>query len=176
MKYIIFLRAINVGGTRKIKMADLKEAFLSEGYQNVITYIQSGNVIAEKEQMNHEFVQQGVEALIKKHFDFEVPVVAFKPSEYEEVLRQNPFGEEKVMVHFLDKLPKESAVDKLLELNASSPDQAAIVGRFLYVSLKAGVSDSVYSNKFVEKVLQVRATARNWNTVLKMSEKLNNLS
>lgn len=80
------------------------------------------------------------------------------------------------MVHFLDKLPKESAVDKLLELNASSPDQAAIVGRFLYVSLKAGVSDSVYSNKFVEKVLQVRATARNWNTVLKMSEKLNNLS
>ncbi|EUJ25849.1 DUF1697 domain-containing protein [Listeria cornellensis] len=173
MKYIIFLRAINVGGNRKIKMADLKEAFHSEGYPNITTYIQSGNVIAEREETNHEAIQQEVEALIKKHFDFDVPAVAFNLSEYEEVLKRNPFDEEKVMVHFLDRVPEEAAINNLGQLSQDDRDKSVLVGRFLFISLKAGVSDSLYSNKFVEKVLQVKATARNWNTVLKMAEKVN---
>ncbi|MBC1458826.1 DUF1697 domain-containing protein [Listeria newyorkensis] len=173
MKYIIFLRAINVGGNRKIKMVDLKEAFQSEGYQNITTYIQSGNVIAEREETDHETIQSEVEALIKKHFGFDVPAVAFNVPEYEEVLKRNHFNTEKLMVHFLDRTPEPARIQELEQLSQANQDKSLLVGRFLYISLTAGVSDSVYSNKLVEKVLQVKATARNWNTVLKMAEKVN---
>lgn len=171
MKYIIFLRAINVGGNRKIKMADLRDAFLNEGYNDVMTYIQTGNIIAEHEETNHETIQKDVERFIKHHFDLDVPVVAFHVTEYEGGIEQNPFKGEKLMVHFLDILPEQVNVDKLKDLSQAGQDDCEVVGRFLYISLKAGVSDSLYSNNLVEKTLQVKATARNWNTVLKMAEK-----
>ncbi|MBA3927510.1 DUF1697 domain-containing protein [Listeria rustica] len=173
MKYIIFLRAINVGGNRKIKMADLKAALQSEGYLNITTYIQSGNIIAEREESDHEIIQTEIEALIKKHFGFDVPAVAFNVSEYEEVLKRNPFDGDKLMVHFLDRIPEQAMINKLEQLSLDHQDKSSHAGRFLYISLNAGVSDSLFSNKFVEKVLQVRATARNWNTVLKMVDKAN---
>lgn len=173
MKYIIFLRAINVGGNRKIKMADLKAALQREGYLNITTYIQSGNIIAEREESDHEIIQKEVEALIKKHFGFDVPAVAFNVSEYEEVLKRNPFDGDKLMVHFLDRIPEQAMINKLELLSQDNQDKSAYEGRFLYISLNAGVSDSLFSNKLVEKILQVRATARNWNTVLKMIDKAN---
>ncbi|MBC6310921.1 DUF1697 domain-containing protein [Listeria sp. FSL L7-1582] len=173
MKYIIFLKAINVGGNRKIKMADLKVALRSEGYLNITTYIQSGNIIAEREESDHEIIQKEVEALIKKHFGFDVPAVAFNVSEYEEVLKRNPFDGDKLMVHFLNRIPEQAMINKLEQLSQDNQDKSAHAGRFLYISLNAGVSDSLFSNKLVEKVLQVRATARNWNTVLKMIDKAN---
>lgn len=171
MKYIIFLRAINVGGNRRIKMADLREALTSEGYRNVSTYIQTGNIIAEHEEESYEAIQRNIEHIIKVHLKFDVPAVAFQLEEYERGVRAKAFQGDRLMLHFLDRIPSEDAALRLIELSQGDKDEFKIIDRFLYVSLTEGVSDSLFSNKFVEKTLQVKATARNWNTVMKMNEK-----
>ncbi|MBC1906853.1 DUF1697 domain-containing protein [Listeria booriae] len=171
MKYIIFLRAINVGGNRKIKMLDLREVLTANAYQNVTTYIQSGNVIAEHAETSYEWVQEDIAALIEDAFGFDVPAIVFPLDEYAQGILQKPFEDEKLMVHFLNQVPEVVDLDTLKELGKDQQDRCEITGRFLYVTLSAGISDSIYSNKLVERVLHVKATARNWRTVTTMQEK-----
>ncbi|EUJ45219.1 DUF1697 domain-containing protein [Listeria riparia] len=171
MKYIIFLRAINVGGNRKIKMLDLREILTANAYKNVTTYIQSGNIIAEHADTSYEWVQENIATLIGEAFGFNVPAIVFPLDEYVQGVLQKPFEGEKIMVHFLNQVPEAVDLGILKELGKDQQDKCEITGRFLYVFLSAGVSDSIYSNKLVERVLHVKATARNWRTITAMQEK-----
>jgi uncharacterized protein (DUF1697 family) len=73
MKYISLLRGINVAGKKKILMADLKELYLSLGFKNVITYIQSGNILFESNVVTNDIVAT-IEKAIADKYDFDVPV------------------------------------------------------------------------------------------------------
>lgn len=90
MKYIALLRGINVGGNSLIKMADLKIAVEKCGYQNVATYIQSGNVIFETNEGNSQRISKNLELALSKAFHIPLRVVVQSHKEFEQVISSVP--------------------------------------------------------------------------------------
>ncbi len=171
-KYVAFLRAINVGGTKIIKMDDLKKYFESFGCINVQTYIQSGNVIFEAKESTG--LEEKIEMQLEKALGYkvetflrtmdEVAKIASKPA-YE------PQGDETLHVVFLRN---RQSVDKkseqsLLSLR-SEADDFAVKGSEVY-NLRRDKEKSVFSNNLIEKTLKVASTTRNINTLRKIVEK-----
>ena len=77
-KYIALLRGINVGGKNIIKMADLKTAFEQRGFQNVITYINSGNILFSSK-LDETDIKCVCEKLLKEDFGLDIPVCVIPP-------------------------------------------------------------------------------------------------
>ena len=88
---ITMLRGINVSGHKKIKMYDLKALYDSLGFQNVRTYIQSGNVVFECEEPEASAVAGNIESAIEKKYNFHVPVIIRTPDEFQKIIEANPF-------------------------------------------------------------------------------------
>ncbi len=168
--YISILRGINVGGQRKILMADLKTLYENLGFKEVVTYIQSGNVIFKTETlMDCMDLTQKIEKVIAENYPFTVPVLVRTQAEWQNVLIFNPFLKdnafdlEKVHVTFLDELPDVALVDKIKNLDFA-PEQFIILGKAVYL-YTSDYGKTKLSNHFFEKKLKVRATTRNWKTV-----------
>lgn len=70
--YIALLRGINVTGHNKIKMTELKQLFIDSGFREVVTYIQSGNVIFQSEQSDISKIEQSIIKAIEKHFGYSI--------------------------------------------------------------------------------------------------------
>lgn len=90
MKYIALLRGINVGGNNKIAMAELKICFEDLGFKNVITYINSGNVIFETTKQDKESLIQKCQEAIEKQFGFHIICSVITAKELEAALKQSP--------------------------------------------------------------------------------------
>ena len=176
-KYIAILRGINVGGKRKILMADLKELFSEIGFADIQTYIQSGNVIfnTKRKDDNIELANK-IEQSIAKNYDFKVPVIVRNVEELNEVISNNPFFEkndiERLHLTFLKEVPETEKLDKIKTYDYS-PDKFEIKDKNVFVYCSGKYSDSKLTNKFFESKLKVLATTRNWKTVLKLLELLN---
>lgn len=172
---IAILRGINVGGKRKILMADLKSMFEKMNFSNVHTYIQSGNVFfdSKKEADNLESASN-IEKTIKEEFGFEVPVIIRTPKEIETVINQNPFYKNDTdIIHlhltFLNEKPTDENQEKA-ELYSYEPDKFVLKGKDVFIYCDGKFSKSKLTNDFFEKKLKVGATTRNWKTVLKLLE------
>jgi uncharacterized protein (DUF1697 family) len=166
------LRGINVGGKTKVPMAELRAMFESLGYEDVRTYVQSGNVVFRSVFASEPDVKQTIEAAIERAFGLPVPVIVRTPRELEAVIERNPFLADeseptKLHVIFLDDTPDEAAV-ATLDPNRSPPDRFTVIGRELYVHYPNGAGRSKITIDYVERRLATRATARNWNTVTKL--------
>ena len=90
MKYIVLLRGINISGKNKIVMAELKKVLEENGYKDVKTYLNSGNVILGSDIVSKETLSQKIFEIIKKHFCLEIPVFVITESELEDVLDNSP--------------------------------------------------------------------------------------
>lgn len=90
MKYIVLLRGINISGKNKIAMAELKKILEENGYKDVKTYLNSGNVILGSDIVSKETLSQKIFETIKKHFCLEIPVFVITESELEDVLDNSP--------------------------------------------------------------------------------------
>lgn len=175
-KYISILRGINVGGKRKILMADLKELYQSLGFENIITYIQSGNVIFEAKKKNGQlvFAQKITEAIFKK-YGFEVPVIIRSVDEIKNIISINPFLNkdgvqvENLCVTFLSDIPVTENLEKINTYNYS-PDLFHIIDDNAFIFVAGKYHQSKLTNNFFEKKLNVSATTRNWKTVKKLLE------
>ena len=88
MKYIVLLRGINIRGKNKISMAELKSE-LDKNYQNVLTYLNSGNVILDSDK-NKEYVMNDIYNIIKNRFNLDIPIFVITSSELEDVLKNSP--------------------------------------------------------------------------------------
>ncbi|MBI5825456.1 MAG: DUF1697 domain-containing protein [Chloroflexi bacterium] len=174
-KYIAFLRAINVGGTKVIKMKNLRRMFESFGCANVQTYIQSGNVIFEAKE------SAGLEAKIEKQLEkalgYKVETFLRTMDEVAGIVSKpafEPQGGETLHVVFLRN---RQGVDKKSEQNLlslkSEADEFVIKGGEVY-NLRRNRDTSIFSNHFIEKVLKVEATTRNITTLRKIVEKFQN--
>jgi uncharacterized protein (DUF1697 family) len=174
IKYVAFLRGINVGGKKLIKMEHLSRVFASMGFKNVRTYIQSGNVIFDSSEINRDVLVKKIEKKILKAFGYEVTVVLQTIDELKDILRRNPFKKIKpgddvmLFVAFLaaepgskPKLPLQSLTEKLEVL--AIKDRAAFI---LCHRKKNGFF--AFPNNFCEKQFGVAATTRNWTTVGKI--------
>lgn len=174
MKHVAFLRGINVGGKNKIRMEILREVFGSLGFENVKTYINSGNVIFETAETAGQELAAKIESAIEKEFALKIKVIVRKMSEIENIVANNPFAEQfehekDLHVFFLDEeLPADKR--ELLLSNNNENEQFAVRNREIFCHLRVGVSDSLMGKDYIGKKLKVFATARNWRTVNKILE------
>ncbi len=169
--YICLLRSVNVSGANIIKMTELKAFFEALGFQNVITYIQSGNVIvATKEKPSASFLEGKIQ---EKFQTKNVAVVLKTPEEMEAVIRENPFSDQpdfttkKLYVYYLESIPDDERVAELSGLSFEN-EFFHIRNDVIYVYYDTGRGRAKLSNAFFEKKLGIRATARNWNTTNKL--------
>ena len=93
--YITLLKGINVGGHKKVPMAELRESLTKSGFQNVQTYIQSGNVMLQSKIGDISTIEIGIEKTIKDDFGFEVSVLVKTRKELQCIFDNSPFEEEK---------------------------------------------------------------------------------
>ncbi|NBL65990.1 DUF1697 domain-containing protein [Flavobacterium sp. NST-5] len=90
-EHLILLRGVNVSGKNIIKMERLREVLSQNGFENVKTYIQSGNILLESDEKNPDKVAAEIELLIAKHFDLSVSAIAVSKKTLKQVLEENPF-------------------------------------------------------------------------------------
>ena len=176
MKYISILRGINVSGQKKIKMADLKALYEAQGFENVTTYIQSGNVIFESARANKEDSKRIIEKAIEEKCGFHVPVDIRTNQELEAVVKNCPYEEAnveengtKILVTFLQSIPPSQKKNLLLEY-VKPPERLTIQGKEVYLYCPNGYGRSKLTNVFIENKLGISATTRNWKSVKKLYE------
>jgi uncharacterized protein (DUF1697 family) len=173
--YVSMLRAVNVGG-RKVAMSDLRALYEELGHDDVVTYVQSGNVVSRGSTRSAGAVERAVSAAIADDLGLQVDVLVRTPRELRGVLDGNPFlrGRSRpdvktLHVTFLATPPASSLVNQLDE-HAFSPDQFRVVGREVYVHCPTGYGRTKINNAWFERKLKVPATTRNWTTVGKLVE------
>jgi uncharacterized protein (DUF1697 family) len=175
MMAISMLRGINVGGHKRIKMDQLRASFEALSFDEVQTYIQSGNVVFQTRELSPVALSKRIEERILHDFGFAVSVVSRTADEMGEAIRNNPFlkqrriDQEKLHVTFLSEAPAPFALKKLQDL-AALPDQSHCFGKEIYLYLPNGVSGSSLMKTPWDRVLSVVATTRNWNTVHQLYE------
>jgi uncharacterized protein (DUF1697 family) len=174
-KYLALLRGINVSGHNMIKMDALKKMLDSMGFQNVETYIQSGNVFLESEEENAASIGFKIKQEISKVFGYDVPVIMISKSNLELCFKNNPFLKEKdcdIKKLYVAYISKELTAEAINDLKISNikPDEAAIDSNRIYIKYAIGAGKTNLDQKYIEKKLNVVATIRNWNTVTKLLE------
>ena len=174
MKHVAFLRGINVGGKNKVKMETLREVCIALGFQNVKTYINSGNLIFETAKIDDKKLAEKIEKAIEKEFGLQIKTIVRSIAEIENIVKNNPFAgqfenDKDLHVFFLDEqIPDEKR--ELLLANNNENEQFAVQNREIFCLLKISVLDSLIGKDYIAKKLKVSATARNWRTVNKISE------
>ncbi|MFD2206077.1 DUF1697 domain-containing protein [Kiloniella antarctica] len=177
---IALLRAINVGGRNKMPMAELKSLCLELGLSQPQTYLQTGNLLFEAdwdEALKVKFLE-GLEA----QFGFCPTVVFDHAGLLGQTITDNPFGEisqnapNHLLVYFLDRVPTAGNIESLQAgIMIMGGEKIVLVEDRLYVSYHPnGIGRSKLTVGVIEKYLGVEATGRNWNTILKLQELIQN--
>ena len=172
-RLIVLLRGVNIASRNRISMPDLREALGEAGFDDVSTYVQSGNVVLTSTASAKQ-VRGDVGRLIADRFGLDIAVVVRTRAQLAAVVKRNPFGKvaknpKLYQVTFLEKAPSAELMRKLEEV-AAGKEQVAHVGRELYAWHPDGVARSKLAALMAGKGLGVTATARNWRTVTKLLE------
>jgi len=172
--YVAFLRGVNVGGARKLPMAELRSLLASTGYGDVRTYVQSGNVVFTATPTDTVVLAAELGSVIEERFGFDVVAVVRDAQELAAIASAHPYaGDEedpkRLHVLFLAQRPSPEQVSGL-DPDRSPVDRFVVDGRELYVHYPDGVGRSKFTIDYVERVLGTPATGRNWNTVTKLAE------
>ncbi len=170
---IAILRGINVGGKRKILMADLRTLCETLGWDNVQTYIQSGNIIFTADAEN-KVLENKLEKAIAENYGFDVPVIVRNADDFQRMVNKNPFYNNDVDIShlhltILKQQPTAENTDHIQMYNFE-PDRFEIDNQAVFVYCAGKYHQSKLTNNFFEKKLKVGATTRNWKTVLKLVE------
>lgn len=157
-----------------IKMAELSNMFESLGFENVKTYINSGNIAFNSSKTTEKKLVGIIEKAVEEMFGKKIAVMVREQKDIHRVLANNPFDGEfashkEMHVLFMrDEMPAEKE-KQLLELQ-NTDERFAVVGREIYCHLRLGVADSLLGKGFIDKKLKVQITGRNWRTVQKLAE------
>jgi len=172
---ISMLRGVNVGGHNKIKMDALRALYESLKFEDVATFIQSGNVVFRTKERDLAKASRRIGDGIEKTFGFRPGVVLRTAEEMREVIARNPFAARKdiepgkLLVLFLDGLPDAECRKNVLTVKVDR-EELRVDGRELYIYFPDGMGRSKLSTAAVERALKVAGTGRNWNSVLKLME------
>jgi uncharacterized protein (DUF1697 family) len=166
--HILLLRGINLGPHRRVAMPELRSLLSEAGFEDVRTYLASGNVVLASDVPLARVVSDA-EQLIAERFGFQVDVIGRTRDELAEVVGRNPLADvaldpKRYQVNFLDGEPDPEAVERAAALAAPS-ERVVAVGRELYTWHPEGIGRSKMWAKLAGNGLGVRATARNWTTV-----------
>lgn len=167
--YVILFRG--VGGATQLPTAPLREALTGAGFENVATYINSGNAVL-RSHLPREKVIAGVAKICEENFGFTKAIYAPTLEEWDALIANNPFPAFKEGKHVhavvLAGDPPQGAIEALRE-HAVEGEAIEVVGRVAYLHTPFGLGTSKLGEKF-DKGIGVANTARNWNTVLKLQE------
>jgi len=176
-RFACMLRAVNVGGQRKLKMTELQKMCVSLGCTDVETYLQSGNVVVSSK-LSPGKLGASLSERIGMEFGYrDVEVMVWTAAELSALIRANPFmarGCEPAKLHvtFLGKDVPVSAVQPIGS-GGYLPDEFAPGTKAVYVHCPAGYGRTKLNNGFFERKLGVSATTRNWQTVNNLYELTN---
>jgi uncharacterized protein (DUF1697 family) len=170
--YISMIRGINVGGKR-VKMADLKDLYLSLNLKNVTSYIQSGNVIFRTENNDSDGISKEIQEKILDVFGYEVTVIIKTLDEFKNIIDALPFDieeQEHLYLTFLSDKPQNNLHEiDLSGVNGIKEGEKLIISsKEVYLYLPYGYGRTKLNNNFLEKKLHLNATTRNWKTVNKL--------
>jgi uncharacterized protein (DUF1697 family) len=173
VRYVAFLRAVNVGG-RRVSMERLRALFEELGYERVSTYIASGNVLFEASGRAAD-LEQAIEAKLGEALGFEVATFLRSASEVRRAAGVKPFGEVAAgkthMVAFLRRKPT-AAERRAIEEKSTSSDSLVVDGREVHWLIQGRMMDSELKPKDWD-VLGQPTTTRNTTMLAKLVEKLN---
>ncbi len=170
MTWVVLLRAVNVGGTGKLLMAELRAALEQAGAGDVASYIQSGNLIFTLAQDDPRRVENWVGDVIETRFGFRPGVMAFSGDDLTRALARDPWpgvGDPKyTLLSFFTGVPDDTAMEVLAQY-CTAGEQIVLGERCLYVRYPNGSGTSKLTSR-IEPALGCPATARNLNTVRKI--------
>ena len=167
--HLALLRGINVSGHNMMKMEALKTMLENIGFQNVRTYLQSGNVFVDSEEEASK-VGFMIKQEIFKVFGYEVPIIVITKKDLELCFENNPYFKEKdidtkkLYVAFVSTVLKKENINDL-KISQFKPDEASIDGNRIFIKYDIGAGKTRLEGKYIEKKLNVIVTMRNWNTV-----------
>ncbi|MBE0683654.1 MAG: DUF1697 domain-containing protein [Anaerolineales bacterium] len=172
-QYLVLLRGINVGGKNIIKMADLKASFEAMGFSNVITYIQSGNVLFQSEEKDKASLTDKIEKGLSKRFNFEAKVVVISQKELAAIIRDAPdeFGKDEKKFRYDVIFLKEPLTPKEAMKSVSTREDVdtAYAGKqALYFSRLISRAAQSHLTKIIGMPVYQNMTIRNWNTTTKL--------
>lgn len=176
--YIALLRGINVGGHHKVPMADLSKEMKKMGFSNVKTLLNSGNVIFDATVRQTSQLEKELASHLEQRFGFPIPVLVRSSDEVEKLIQEDPFKNIKVTkdirlyVSFLREEP-----DHTLDLPWVSDDKSfhiiAIRDKTICSILDIAVGGTPKGMESLEKLFGKDITTRNWKTLKRISDKLN---
>ena len=175
MKYVALLRGINVGGKNKVAMSDLRACFEGVGFDNVTTYINSGNVVFDSPQKSTAMLVELCEDAIEKQFGFHVACAVVAATELLEALQHAPNwwndGSDAKHNAFFVIAPKK-AEEIIVEIGEAKPEYESVVAHHPIIFWSAPIktfSRTRYS-KIVGTKTHQSVTIRNASTTCKLAE------
>jgi uncharacterized protein (DUF1697 family) len=175
-KHIAFLKAINVGG-HTVKMDYLKKLFEKMGFENVETFIASGNVVFETKSKTVEAIKKKIEAELEKSLGYKVATFIRTTKELKDIAEHKPFKESDLdhkqnylYIGFLDNQPDKDSQKKVFALSDEA-NEFHFNKTELYWLCRKNFSDSGITGKVLEKALSMETTIRNSTTIKKIGLK-----
>jgi uncharacterized protein (DUF1697 family) len=175
MKYIALLRGVNVGGNNKVSMKNLKHCFEKEGFHNVSTYINSGNVIFEHDMTNIELLTERCEEILEKEFGFPIRLSVIDAPSLIDMMKHAPewWGDDPESKHNAIFVIPPAVPDEIIaEVGAAKPEYEKISAYRNLIFWSAPIK--TFSRTRWLKIVGLRAyqdvTIRNANTAKKLLE------
>ncbi len=166
-RYIILLRGVNVGGV-SLKMEDFRAALAYIGFKDIKTYIQSGNAVADSADSTLRKMESEIEFELAAKIGRKVAAIVSPLEEFSAIAAGHPLADrgpaDRLYLTLLSQVPSRGDAENLLD-TMNGVDEHAIEGRAVYSYYGDGYGSSRRDNTFIEKMLKVTATTRNWNSV-----------
>jgi uncharacterized protein (DUF1697 family) len=172
---LALLRGVNVGGNKPVAMADLRDLLGRMGLRDVQSVLQSGNLLFRGDGKGGARLEQAMAAGAKQRLGLDTEFFVRSAAEWEDMVAENPFREEarrdpaRLVAVCLKAAPGGAAV-KALQAAVVGREVVRSAGKQVYIFYPDGQGRSKLTNAVIEKHLGTRATARNWNTVLRLAE------
>jgi uncharacterized protein (DUF1697 family) len=168
--FIALLRGINVSGHNMINMNALKTCFQELDYQNVKTYIQSGNIVFQSLMEDTYMIAERIKQKIEKEFGFSVPVLVIPIDYLEKVIYQNPLLNDSIKdpaFFHVTFLYSDQYLPTFDQIESRKKENEAIILQHdvIYLYCQDGYGQTKLTNSLIESKLKVGTTTRNWKTV-----------
>ncbi|TMM59429.1 DUF1697 domain-containing protein [Maribacter algarum] len=173
--YIALLRGVNVSGQKKIKMADLEALMVKLGLKDVVTYIQSGNLVFSSEERKLQNLEDKIKKAITNSFGFDVPVLVKTKTELEDILKKSPYSKKedleakRIYYVLLKNAPEGESIANLVQEDYPN-ELFSISNKCVYLNCLNGAGKAKLTNNIIERKLKVSATTRNHRTMVKLLE------
>jgi uncharacterized protein (DUF1697 family) len=160
-----------------VKMGELKALHEELGLRDVVTYIQSGNVVFTSDEADTSQLAQHIEEAFAQKFGFRSTVIVRSETELQEAIQNNPFQKQPekepklVLFLFLASRPQPAALEDLHKAY-NGPEEIHLIGQELYIYYPAGQGRSMLTLPLFENKVKTTGTGRNWNTVLQLQKLL----